>query len=169
MQAGTGVARAATVWQQQQRSPDRHGSQSRWPRRATRYNASTGALDPEGTTLNPPDTRLLRQRFRNYEATKNSQTKRGATHETRPDTTKHRARKGVLLSGVASTSRAWEIPEGSPRAICIASSTSQEEEHVKDPRKPWGLSDTCLREKETSSLFRQDVESNTRPYTRSAC
>jgi hypothetical protein len=32
-----------------------------------------------------------------------------------------------------------EIPEGSPRAICIASSTSQEEEHVKDPRKlpPW--------------------------------
>ena len=37
------------------RSPDRHGSQSRWPRWATRYNASTWALDPEGTTLNPPE------------------------------------------------------------------------------------------------------------------
>jgi hypothetical protein len=39
-----------------------------------------------------------------------------------------------------------EIPDGSPRAICIASSASQEEEQVKDPRKLWGLSDTRPRE-----------------------
>jgi hypothetical protein len=54
------------------------------------------------------------------------------------------------------------------KAVSIAFSASQEEEHVKDPRKLWGLSDTCPREKETSSLFQQDVViSNTQPYTRS--
>jgi hypothetical protein len=31
-------------------------------------------------------------------ATKTRQQQRGATHEKRPDTTKHRARKGVLLA-----------------------------------------------------------------------
>jgi hypothetical protein len=39
-----------------------------------------------------------------------------------------------------------------PRAICTASSTSQKEEQVKDPRKLWGLSSTCPREQENSSL-----------------
>jgi hypothetical protein len=42
--------------------------------------------------------------------------------------------------------------DGSPMAICIASSTSQKEEQVKDPRKLWGLSNTCLREQENTSL-----------------
>jgi hypothetical protein len=61
-----------------------------------------------------------------------------------------------------------EIPEGSHRAICVASSTYQEEEHVKDPRRLWGLSDTCPREKETSALFQQDVKSITHNHTRAA-
>jgi hypothetical protein len=39
---------------------------------------------------------------------------------------------------------------------------------VNGPRKLWGLSDTRLREKETSSLFQQNVKSNTQPYIRRA-
>jgi hypothetical protein len=44
-----------------------------------------------------------------------------------------------------------------PRAICIASSTSQKEEQMKDPRKLWGLSNTCLREQENSSLSKPNA------------
>jgi hypothetical protein len=76
----------------------------------------------------------------------------------------------VEQTASASTPRAWVRSQKAapPRDICIASSTSQEEEHVNDPRKLWGLSDTCPWEKETSSLFQQDVSRNTQPYTRSA-
>jgi hypothetical protein len=41
---------------------------------------------------------------------------------------------------------AWRPWRGGRSAICIASSTSPKEEQMKDPRKLWGLSNTCLRE-----------------------
>jgi hypothetical protein len=39
---------------------------------------------------------------------------------------------------------------------------------VNDPRELWGLSDTCLREKETSSLSQQDLKSTPSPVVRGA-
>jgi hypothetical protein len=87
------------------------------------------------------------------EATKKTrQRQRGATHETRPDTTKHRARKGVLLAGVASTPRGWGDPSRQPLGHLHRLFASQERDQMKDPRKSWGLSDTCHRELGNSSL-----------------
>jgi hypothetical protein len=80
----------------------------------------------------------------------NSEVLRTRQDQTRPNP--EPGREFFFLGSLPHPGRG-EIPEGSPRAICIASSTSQEEEHVNDPRKLWGLSDACLREKETSSLF----------------
>jgi hypothetical protein len=50
-----------------------------------------------------------------------------------------------------STPRAWGDPRRQPQGHLHRLFYFQEEEHVNDPRKLWGLSDTCLREKETSS------------------
>jgi hypothetical protein len=99
----------------------------------------TGA-DPTDPVEATKKTRRTRQR------------QRGATHETRPDTTKHRARKGVLLSGVASTTRGWGDPSRQPQRHLHRLFASQERDQMKDPRKSWGLSDTCHREPVNSSL-----------------
>jgi hypothetical protein len=69
--------------------------------------------------------------------------------QTRPNTEPGR---GFFFLGLLPHLWRGEILGGSPRAICIASSTSQKEEQMKDPRKLWGLSNTCLREQENSSL-----------------
>jgi hypothetical protein len=53
-----------------------------------------------------------------------------------------------------------EIPDGSPRAICIASSASQKEGQVKDPQEAlavWGILNACLREQGNSSLSKANA------------
>ena len=50
------------------------------------------------------------------------------------DKTRHdqpRARKEVLLFGVASTPRAWEVPRWQSQGICIAFLASQEDERLQ--------------------------------------
>jgi hypothetical protein len=82
------------------------------PRRAPSDNASIHGhwVQKARHRIHPnTHTQLLRQR------TKKTRKQRGATHETRPDTTKPRARKGVLLSGVAFTPRAWGDPRRQPQ------------------------------------------------------
>jgi hypothetical protein len=49
------------------------------------------------------------------------------------------------------------MADGSPRAICTASSTSQKGDQRKTPpRELWGLSNTCPREQENSSLSKAE-------------
>jgi hypothetical protein len=93
-------------------------------------------------------------------AKKTRQRQRGATHETRPDTTKHRARKGALLSGVASTPRGWGDPSRQPQGHLHRLFASRERDQMKDPRKSWGLSDTCHRELVNSSLSKAKCFNN---------
>jgi hypothetical protein len=102
---------------------------------------STGAVLPLTTDpVKAKATKRTRQR------------QRGATHETSPDTTKHRARKRVLLSGVASTPRGWGVPSRQPQGHLHRLFASQEGDQMKDPRKSWGISDTSQREPVNSSL-----------------